>query len=525
MPKHKSTNLFIVGCASVISRVSGLLTTIVTAWYLSPAEYGLYAIVLGITTFTTIFRGGGTSTLFPTMKPEEWRTVGGGLFLYSMIFGLLGAVLTLGAALPTEFLYPPEAIRGLGWLLAITSIQFIVFTASNFPRMMMASKLMFSQVAAMDITASLVKFGVAFYCASHGFGAMSFVISVLANSLTVLIWATLKSGITWQNLTVAPDWIPRTLSLIKIPFLIAIVNSLGSQPDFLIASFFIPISSLGIYSFASQMAIQPVLLVSGTLQNVLSPYAAQIRGHDDSENEHIRQTFLTGIVFVPIFVMAVAAMYPSMVHLLFLEKWDASIMPVTFASILLIFPTVQILLEAPIMGARRWWLTLRLFGGRALAKITGALLAVGAIFAFDIPDVHKSTAVIIGVGLAATMVSLLQIYQVTKQVKLPAKTFRYEIYSTPMYAILAAIATSGLAESVVGLLHIASITSRLESLLEFLFCLAAYSTINLVLLRFGYIENLHNILILVPSGIRSRLYRLMLLEEPNRAQASPSPQH
>ena len=63
MPQHKTSSLILTSIASVVSRFTGLATQIVMAWFLTTADYGLYAIALGIITFTTITRGGGTSEI------------------------------------------------------------------------------------------------------------------------------------------------------------------------------------------------------------------------------------------------------------------------------------------------------------------------------------------------------------------------------------------------------------------------------------------------------------------------------
>ncbi|MCE9618682.1 MAG: oligosaccharide flippase family protein [Planctomycetes bacterium] len=511
--KSKSTNIFLVGLSSIYSRGSGLLTQIVVAWYLAPHDYGLYAIALGIMTFTTIMRGGGTGTMFQTMTPSEFGTIGGGLFNITLTCGVLGTVLTLSSVLPAQYLYPPDSTGGLGWILFACALQFLTFNISTYPRAIMASKLFFKQIALMDTVAATLKFLTAFYCASHGYGGMSFVVALIVNNLVVILWSLLQCGVQRSYFVAAPNWLPDTIAAIRIPFCIAIITSLGSQLDLFIASFFIPVASLGIYFFANQMAIQPIQLLSSTLQSVLAPYAARIRGDADSENENVRQTFMTGIVFVPIFVMSVAAVYPSMVHLMFKERWDASIQPVVFASVLLIYPTVQTLLEAPIMGTRRWRLTLKLFFGRALGKCVGALVAVGCIYAFTIPVEHVATTLVIGVGVASTAMALFQIQQVSREVHLPSTTFRYEIYSTPLYAILAAVATSGLAKSVVELLEISSTSIRVEAFIEFAFCLLTYTAVSFVLLRFGYIDALHHLLLLFPRNVRTLLYRILVLEE------------
>ena len=49
MPKHKTSSLILNSIASLVSRFTGLATQMVMAWFLTPADYGLYAIALGIT--------------------------------------------------------------------------------------------------------------------------------------------------------------------------------------------------------------------------------------------------------------------------------------------------------------------------------------------------------------------------------------------------------------------------------------------------------------------------------------------
>jgi O-antigen/teichoic acid export membrane protein len=278
-----------------------------------------------------------------------------------------------------------------------------------------------------------------------------------------------------------------------------------------------PVGALGIYLFTNQMAVQPIQLLSSTLQTVLAPYAARVRGDIDQEDLSVRQTFLTGVIFVPLFVMGIAAVYPSLAHLLFAEKWNSSIIPVQCACVFLIYPTVQTLLEAPLMGARRWTITLELFGGRMIGKLAGAALSIGMIFGANfispIPETQYPLVLVIGVGVTTTIISFFQIKKVSKQIHISNMTFRYEMYSTPAYSILAAVATSSLASSVVQIFGFANSSIRIEALLEVIFCIITYGGVCAILLRFGYVENLNNLLQLFPQTPRRLMYKVLFLEE------------
>jgi hypothetical protein len=265
------------------------------------------------------------------------------------------------------------------------------------------------------------------------------------------------------------------------------------------------------------MAVQPIQMLSTTLQTVLAPYAARVRGDIDQEDLSARQTFLTGVVFVPLFVMGIAAVYPSLAHFLFAAKWNESILPVQFACVFLIYPTVQSLLEAPLMGARRWKITLELYSGRMIGKLAGAAVSIAVLFAaqfiMPIPETQYPLILIIGVGLTTTLISFFQIKKVSNQIHVSNITFRYEMYSTPAYSILAAIATSGLANSVVDIFGFSSKSIRTEALLELIFCMITYGGVCALLLRFGYVDNLNNVLQLLPNNPRRFIYKALFLEE------------
>ncbi|MSR33785.1 MAG: hypothetical protein EXS12_03135 [Phycisphaerales bacterium] len=517
MPRQRTFSLILTSIASLVCRFTGLATQIVMAWFLTPDDYGLYAIALGILAFTTVMRGGGTGVVFQTMKLSEFATIGGGLVRVAMGCGILGTIFTLAMVLPAPYLYPQDSTKGLGWILFWSAVGFLIFNFTTYPRAKVLSRLLFNHIAYMDILGALAKLASAYYFAANGYGALSFVLSQLIGGIVILAWSMAIAGLERADFKSQPQWITETFTMMKIPFVMAMITSLGSQTDLFVASFFMPVGALGIYLFTNQLAVQPIQMLSSTLQSVLSPYAARVRGDIDQEDLSVRQTFITGVIFVPLFIMGIAAVYPSLAHLLFAQKWDESILPVQFACAFLIYPTVQTLLEAPLMGARRWPVVLELFTGRMIGKIAGAVLGIGVIVASrwvaPIPETYFALTLVISVGMICTVIAFFQIKKVSKQIHVSDITFRYEMYSTPAYAVLAAIATSSLASSAIDLFEINSASIRNQAFFEFLFCLLSYSSVCVLLLRFGYVDNLNNLLQLLPQNMRKHIYKALVLEE------------
>ena len=219
----------------------------VTAWYLSPDDFGLYAIALGVTTFTLLMRDGGTGIVYQTMRPSEYAVLGGGLFRLAMTFAILGALFTLGAALPAENYYNQKS---LGWILVLIAILAILNHIFIYPRSKMLSQLLFKEIAWIDVVCSIVKLTVAFLLARSGWGALTFVYAQIASILVGIILTSLWARFDRKDFSVELNWLPPTLALIKYPLAISVLLTLTDQVDSFIASLFIPLGSLGIYFFS-----------------------------------------------------------------------------------------------------------------------------------------------------------------------------------------------------------------------------------------------------------------------------------
>ncbi|NDG65278.1 MAG: hypothetical protein EBY29_17745, partial [Planctomycetes bacterium] len=339
-----------------------------TAWYLTPDDFGVYAIALGITTFTLIMRGGGTGLIYQTMRPQEYATVGGGLIRLALIFAVLGALFTLGAALPAQNYYDQKS---LAWVLVSMGVLAVFNHLSLYPRAKMSSQLLFKEIAWIDVFTSIVKLATAFLLARAGWGALTFVIAQIFSTFLQIILCSIWAKFERQDFKVQPNWLAPTLAMIKFPFLLSVLITLTEQIDSFIASLFVPLASLGVYYFSVTLAAQPIRLISGTLSSVLAPYAARARDNPYLEKKNISSAFTSSIIFIPLFVLGIAAIYPSLEKIVWGEKWQNSIWPVVCTALFLVYPTVQAVLEGPLVGLRRWKLYLTLLSWRALSKVAG----------------------------------------------------------------------------------------------------------------------------------------------------------
>lgn len=507
---NKTLSLLITIFASLFSRFTGLLTQVVTAWYLTPDDFGVYAIALGITTFTLIMRGGGTGLIYQTLRPQEYASVGGGLVRIAIIFAFLGALFTLGAALPAAGYYDQKS---LAWVLVSMAVLAVFNHLSLYPRAKMASQLLFEQIAWIDVFTSAVKLTVAFLLARNGWGALTFVIAQICSTALQVILCSCWAKFQRDDFKVQPNWLAPTLAMIKYPFLLSVMITLTDQVDSFIASLFVPLASLGVYYFSVSLAAQPIRLVAATISSVLAPYAARARDNAMLEKQSVSSAFTSSIIFVPLFVLGIATIYPSLEKILWGEKWQESIWPVVLTSLFLVYPTVQSVLEGPLIGLRRWNLYLNLLSWRALSKVVGVLLAILVIKFYDLRDSSIAITLVLGVGSLGSISAYIQIRRVLWKFKVDREMYIFELFATPLYALLAVIGTQGLVSSILKPLENNSEGFRVQALIEFALSLSIYSVISLILLRFAYLKRLKIVIILLPTTLRKLLCKLIFISE------------
>lgn len=482
----------------------------VTAWYLSPDDFGVYAIALGVTTFTLIMRGGGTGLIYQTLRPQEYAAVGGGLVRLALIFAVLGALFTLGAALPAESYYDQKS---LAWVLVSMAVLAVLNHLSLYPRAKMASQLLFKQIAWIDVFSSAAKLIVAFLLARGGWGAITFVIAQICSTALQVALCSIWAKFQREDFVAEKNWLAPTLAMIKYPFLLSVMITLTDQIDSFIASLFVPLASLGVYYFSVSLAAQPIRLVASTISSVLAPYAARARDNPFLEKQSIASAFTSSIIFVPLFVLGIATIYPSLERLLWGEKWQPSIWPVMLTSLFLVYPTVQLVIEGPLTGLRRWNLYLSLLSWRAGSKILGVLLAILVIKFYALPDSSIAIALVIGVGSLGSISAYIQIRRVLARFKVDREMYVFELFATPLYALLAFIGTNGLMSSILNHIEHDRQTLQARAFAEFALSLSIYSVISVILLRFAYLKRLKILIALLPKTVRALSCKLLVISE------------
>lgn len=168
------------------SRLSGLLTVVILARLLAPADFGLVAIALSIIPFLTLLSDLGFSTYLVQAQnptPEHFSTA----FWYSCI---AGTILSFGLGLlgyPLQMFLEVKDVVPILWGLA----PVVLFAAlGSVPNAMLRRRMRFDLIARQAMLSGVIGQIVAITLALSGFGVWALVAQTLIAQLTgtVMIW-------------------------------------------------------------------------------------------------------------------------------------------------------------------------------------------------------------------------------------------------------------------------------------------------------------------------------------------------
>jgi O-antigen/teichoic acid export membrane protein len=501
LSKLSPTTILAVVTAAVFGRMSTAIAQVVAAFYLTPEQFGIYATAVGVVIVTSLFRGGGTGNHMLTMTPAEFESGGGRFFRYSLIFAALALVASLLVAGPAASAfakakgYSESDLRGV---IVVLGIQFTVFIVGQYPRSRITAELRFKELAALDVISGILKLATTWVLAVEGGGAMALAVPLLVTSGFENLWTWARARLTGAELHAPPGWFRGTLREMRLPLVMAVLATLNSQTDALVGSVLVPVAVIGYYFFATQLASQPNNLIATSLRSVFAPTAARVRGNVAKERESIYTVFTAGMVFAPIVSMAIPAVFDSFERAVWNGKWAESRIPLLILSATLVYPTVVQLVAAPLSGIRDWSSAIRLDSGRAITKILGAAIAGVLIIWLQLGSVASGILLASVVGGLGAGVASLELYRIIMRMGIATRgTILYELYSTPLAALLSGVASAGLAHSLADSLS-THLTPRTVAYIECAIAGTIYIALSLILLRFGYTRTLERVIELLP---------------------------
>ena len=293
--------------------------------------------------------------------------------------------------------------------------------------------LRFREMAWIKLASGFVRYALTIWLAALGFGAVSFAWPVVA--ITVLE-TVLYAALT--RMTIHPrefrfGGVQRVFSQSKWSLFGSFAESIVRQCDYAVLGLLVPVEIVGVYYFAFQLAMQPVLLFSESLRKVVMPIFSQLSQDKKREDRSITYASLfIGIIAAPgLLLLSVTA--EPLLTLLWGSKWTSAIQPLQILAMVMPLQLLSLFVETLLQsrGLFRYWTVTLLLRGIGLG-LAAAMAAYGS------SGSAGGLSVVIAAYLA--MSAMIEVYFVMKRMGLSLQPL---LHSLPL-PVLCSTLTAGL---------------------------------------------------------------------------------
>lgn len=255
----------------------------ILARLLSPKEFGLVGMVLGVIGLVGIFNELGLSTATVQRQYISQQQVSNLFWINVVVSGIVSVASCGLAPLLAKFYHDPRVT----WIMLSLSLIFLLTGSTVQHRALLVRQMRFPVVAVIEVTSMFVGFTTACLLARMGFAYWALVAQQLSNALVCLV-------LTWSISKWRPSW-PRRSSGVR-PLLsfgahLTVADFLGrlsvNSDTILIGKFFGAVP-LGLYTRASVLLARPLEQVFTPINAVMDPVLARLQ----LDPERYRRTFL-----------------------------------------------------------------------------------------------------------------------------------------------------------------------------------------------------------------------------------------
>lgn len=294
----------------------------ILARLLTPADFGLLALVTSIVAFLQIFADAGLSNAIihhqeisqKQLSSLYWLNVG-----VSLSLGLFLAALSPLVA----FWYAQPQMK---LLLSIAGFTLVMGALSQQIRVVAQKNLRFSELAKIELSSACVGCVVAVSAAFNGAGVYSIVAGSFATATigSMLVWYRLAEG--WRplfrvNIREIRDFLSFGAYMIGNN----LANTFNSQIDIMLGGKILGAQAIGLYSMPRDLNLRIAGVFNPIVTNVSLPVMAKAQNDKALLKGVYLQTIrMTASVTFPIYV-AMALFAPEIVHVLLGAKWEQAI--------------------------------------------------------------------------------------------------------------------------------------------------------------------------------------------------------
>lgn len=295
-----------------LSKSSALITTVIVARVLDPADFGLFALALVIINFFDYIKDLGVGAAL-VQSPGSWnRFAPTGLTIVT-VFGLLaGAALAAAAPLAGSALDQPELTN----IVRVLAVAVTISAIGILPAAFLRRRLDFKRRLWPEFFAAVSKAALTIVLAATGFGVWSLVYGQLLGTvaLTVLYWLVARTRLDYGFDA------DEARSLVRYGASVTGVTLLAfgiANVDYAAVGMRLGDTALGLYTLAFRIPELLVLNLCVVISEVLFSSLSRLQQHRRHVGEHYLQVLTVVVPLTAPICVALAAAAPAVIGTLY----------------------------------------------------------------------------------------------------------------------------------------------------------------------------------------------------------------
>ncbi len=404
--KRAAMGFVLMSGQSIVTRIISFGSQVVLAHVLSQEQFGLFGLAMSIVNYANLSQQVGVREILLSRhkRIELWQSTG---FWVATATGLFSMLLILGAAPIAGWFY---ADRTLVWMLLILALAQPTYNMTLVQEAKLQAKLRFKYIALCQFVWGATTPILQLLLALSKFGVFAFVVPRLLSGL-IRWWMYHRA----EPITISRQWNVRRWKYILIPGLTLLLTSfaytIGPSVPALMLGRYVGKASTGYFTFAYNLSLQVLMLLSVQIDSVLFPTLGKMEGEPDRQRAAmLRSSRALTAVMAPVCFMQAAAAGPA-IALMFGQKWLPAVEPLQIMSVGMLGAGGYVSAQSLLQAQRRF--RDKLLIALAWGSISAAVSVAGILL---VPAQDAVSAAAIGLAIASFGYGFHNYVEATKRI-------------------------------------------------------------------------------------------------------------
>lgn len=306
-----------VGISQASKIVCQLLSVVILARILPPADYGVMAMATVVITLAGMLREMGTGTAV-IQKKELTQSSTSTIFWLNIAMGsALAMILATSSVVISQFFKEPQLVG----VLITLSVLFPITSSTTIHQALLERRSEFKTLAVMDVLTQFSGLALAIVAAMNGAGVYSFVVPAISTAVISSIWLWRKSqwrpSFVWNNQDFR-EILGFTGNLTGFNF----INYFARNADSIIIGRMLGATLLGSYSLAYKLMLFPVQNLSWVVSRIMLPALSRLQDKQEEATALYFKSLLMIVTITAPLMLGLWVLREPFIHLAFGNKWN-----------------------------------------------------------------------------------------------------------------------------------------------------------------------------------------------------------